>query len=205
MTDTAAAPRGKHPQRRLRNYLLDTRFQVKYTSMVVGVTLLVAGVLGAVAYDQSHAQTEMMQLNMATSSAELTPEVQEFIEESAREYDRNFLMSIILGVLAMTTALGVTGIVITHRVVGPAYKLKSLFRDVAQGHLRVYGRLRQGDELLDVFLEFEAMIEKLRAKQREEIDQLDLILARARDSGPSELVTELEALRARMEDELAEK
>ena len=53
------------PKRKLRNYLLDKRFQLKYTGMVVGVTLVVASILGALAYRESKGQTEAMQVQLA--------------------------------------------------------------------------------------------------------------------------------------------
>jgi methyl-accepting chemotaxis protein len=195
---TSVAPAGPPFKRRFRNYLLDPAFQLKYTAYVVGVTLLVAGVLGYVAYEQSQAQTEMLTVNMA-----LAGETADFIERTAAEADQALLLQIIAGVLILAVSLGLTGVLVTHRVVGPAYKLKSLFRDVKEGHLRIRGRLRKGDELQDVFDEFEAMIETLRAKQRQEITQLEGIIARARSAGVSdEVAAELDGLRERMEAEL---
>lgn len=186
------------PKRRLRNYLLDARFQLKYTGMVVGVTLVVATILGYVAYAQSHAQTEMMTINLAMAG-----EAAEFIEESAREADRRLLASIIAGITILVISLGLTGIVITHRVVGPAYKMKSLFRHVGDGHLRLNGRLREGDELQDVFQEFERMVERLRSNQRQEIEQLESAIERARAaSAPDGVIGDLVALRDRMQREL---
>lgn len=197
-TPAQAVPQGPPPKRRLRNYLLDTRFQLKYTGMVVFVTLVVATILGKVAYDQSHAQTEMMTINLAMAG-----ETADFIEQTAREADQQLLLMIVGGIAILVLSLGITGIVVTHRVVGPAFKMKSLFRHVADGHLKLYGRLREGDELQDVFLEFERMIEKLRANQRDEITQLESVIARARDaSAPTAVVDDLVALRDRMEKEL---
>ena len=188
-------------KRSFKNYLLHPEFQLKYTGMVVGVTLVVASVLGYVAYDQSHAQTEMLSVNLAMEG-----HAAEYIEEQAAAADRLLLMQIVAGVLILTLALGVTGILVTHRVVGPAYKMKSLFRDVSEGHLRIRGRLRKGDELKDVFDEFETMIDKLRARQRDEITRLEGIIARAKTGGASEeVVGELDGLRERMEAELQTK
>lgn len=193
-------PQGGPPKRQLRNYLLDTRFQLKYTGMVVGVTLLVGTVLGYEVYDQSRGQTEMMQINAAM---ETDPDVAAFIQQQAEDYDRNVLLAVCGGVLLLCVSLGVTGIIVTHRVVGPAYKLKRLFQDVSTGHLRVYGKLRQGDELWDVFVEFEKMIEKLRQNQRDEIAQLQSIIDNAKAANASEpVVTELQGLRDRMQAEL---
>lgn len=195
---TPVAPTGAPPKRRLRNYLLDPGFQLKYTGYVVGVTLVVATVLGYIAYQQSHAQTEMLTVNMAMAG-----ETAEFIERTAQEADNALLLQIIAGILILGLSLGVTGILVTHKVVGPAYKMKSLFRDVKDGHLRIRGRLRKGDELQDVFEEFEAMIETLRKKQRDEITQLEAIIARAKSGSASEeVVSELDGLRERMEAEL---
>jgi nitrogen fixation/metabolism regulation signal transduction histidine kinase len=197
-TAQAVPQQGPPPKRRLRNYLLDARFQLKYTGMVVAVTLVVATILGTVAYQQSHAQTEMMTINLAMAG-----ETAEFIEQTAREADQLLLIQILVGISILVLSLGVTGIVVTHRVVGPAFKMKSLFRHVSEGHLKLYGRLREGDELQDVFLEFERMIERLRSNQREEISQLESAIGRAREAGaPESVVNDLTALRDRMEKEL---
>jgi methyl-accepting chemotaxis protein len=198
---TVPQPAGGPPKRRLRNYLLDTRFQLKYTGMVVVVTFLVATVLGWLAYEQSRGQTDMMRLDAMDPANDAATTA--FIMESAEEYDRNMLLAICGGVIALVVSLGVTGIIVTHRVVGPAYKLKRLFQDVSEGHLRVYGKLRQGDELWDVFVEFEKMINKLRQGQRDEIAQLQGIIDRAKAASATEdVVKELEGLRDRMEAEL---
>ncbi len=198
----AAPPQGAPPiKRRLRNYLLDPAFQLKYTGMVVAVTIVVASVLGYIAYDQSHAQTEMLSVNLAMEG-----HTAEYIEEQAAAADQALLLQIVGGVFLLVFSLGITGILVTHRLVGPAYKMKSLFRDVSEGHLRIRGRLRKGDELKDVFDEFETMIEKLRARQREEITQVEGIIARAREAGSNDdVVKELDELRLRMEEELQTK
>lgn len=198
--DAESAPRaqaggGGPPKRRLRNYLLDARFQLKYTGYVVVVTLVVASVLGFLAYRESQAQTEMMSIGWAMQG-----QTSDFIEQQARDYDRNMLLSICGGILALTIALGVVGIFVTHRVVGPAYKMKLLFQHVTDGHLSLKGRLRKGDELQDVFLVYEQMIETLRERQREEIAQLDGGIESARKSGATdEALADLMALRERMQ------
>src|SRR5690349_10792843 len=59
-TRLSQTPRHTHPPRKWRNYLLEPRFQLKYTAMVVGVTVVVAAVLGYHAYQYSKGQTEML-------------------------------------------------------------------------------------------------------------------------------------------------
>jgi len=194
-----APPTGTHPQRRVKNYLLDSRFQLRYTGMVVAVTFVVATILGWVAYQQSRGQTEMMTIDLAMEG-----HTDAYIQAEAQAYDREFLLKIAAGIASMVFALGVTGILVTHRVVGPAFKMKSLFRDVADGHLRIRGGLRKGDELQDVFLEFERMINKLRDGKRSEIDLLAAAIAKARSGDvDAAIVSDLEALQAVMEKELS--
>src|SRR3954470_27505 len=84
------------PKRQLRNYLLDTRFQLKYTGMVVGVTLVVASILGAIAYRESKGQTEALQVVMA-SQADLNPSVAANLIAFGAERDANVLLAIIAG------------------------------------------------------------------------------------------------------------
>ncbi len=76
----------------------------------------------------------------------------------------------------MVIALGLVGIVFTHRVAGPVFKMKRLLRQVGEGKLVVRERLRKGDELQDFFETFEAMVGELRRRQEAEIARVDAIL-----------------------------
>jgi methyl-accepting chemotaxis protein len=190
------------PKRQLRNYLLDRRFQLKYTSMVVGVTLVVASLLGAVAYSESKGQTEALQIQLA-AQPDLDPQVAAHLDAFGKERDRQMLAGILAGIGLLTLALGLTGIVITHKIIGPAYRIRKLLATVARGHLRVDGALRKGDELQDVFGAFNDMVTTLRARQAEEIAQLDAALSKARSGGvPEGSLQTFSALRDRMQAQL---
>jgi hypothetical protein len=190
------------PKRQLRNYLLDRRFQLKYTSMVVGVTLVVASILGAIAYQQSKGQTEALQVQLAMQP-DLDARVASDLDAWGRDRDRQILTGIIAGVFAMCLALGMTGIVVTHRLVGPAYKMKMLLRNVQTGHLKVAGSLRKGDELQDVFVAFHDMVNSLRTRQAEEVALLDAALSKAQATGtPEEVLRIFREVRDRMRAEL---
>src|SRR3954471_12465171 len=89
------------PKRKLRNYLLDRRFQLKYTSMVVGVTLVVASILGALAYRESKGQTEALQIQLATQP-DLDPGVAAQLEAFGRARDREILLGILGGIAVLT-------------------------------------------------------------------------------------------------------
>ncbi|HKU42120.1 MAG TPA: hypothetical protein VJR89_28370 [Polyangiales bacterium] len=189
-----------HPKRRWRNYLLVPSFQLKYTAMVVGVTVVVASVLGIQAYNYSRGQTELLSMNrMAAKGTAITEEFVKDLESYSEAADRKVALSIVFGVLLLAVALGATGIVVTHRLVGPAYRLKQLLRDVRDGRLVVRGRLRKGDELQDIFEAFQEMIVSLRSAQEKEIALLEAAIERAKAAGvPPDAIADIESVRDRM-------
>lgn len=193
-----SAPTGAPPKRRLKNYLLEPRFQLKYTSMVIGVTLVVASALGYFAYRESKGMTDSLMITLS-----MQPDPPPNIEELAREQDTKILVAIIGGIALLTMVLGVTGILVTHRLVGPAYKLKLLIAGLAKGKLKLSGKLRKGDELQDVFLALDAMVEEMRRRQSVEVEVLGAAIDRARGAGtPEEVLKDLERIQSEMKAEL---
>jgi methyl-accepting chemotaxis protein len=175
---------GPQAKRRLRNYLLVPGFQLKYTAMVVGVTVIVASVLGSLAYGYSTGQTQM--LSIQKLEAKGGDDDERFItdlERYAHEADRKVALGIIGGVLLLAVALGLTGIIVTHRLVGPVYRVKQLLHEVRDGHLRAEGRLRKHDELQDLFEAFQDMVTSLRSAQEREIAELESAIEKARAAG----------------------
>ncbi|MDP3279317.1 MAG: hypothetical protein Q8Q09_29265 [Deltaproteobacteria bacterium] len=104
------------------------------------------------------------------------------------------------GGLLLVIALGLAGIVITHKLVGPVFKLKRLLREVGKGQLRVKERLRKGDELEDLFTTFINMADSLVTMQDREIADLDQVIAElAANGGPESSLIKLRALREVMQ------
>jgi methyl-accepting chemotaxis protein len=185
---------GDRRQRKLKNYLLDRRFQLKYTGMVLCVTVAVAGVLGYLAYDFSKGQTEAFTAQLA-AQPDLDEATANELEQFAQQEDRRVRNAIIAGVLLLTIALGLTGILVTHRVVGPAYRMKRLFEHVGEGHLQVTTGIRKGDELQDLYRSFAEMVESLREQRTEDIERLERTIAQMEASGvESPYVAELRAV-----------
>ncbi len=113
------------------------------------------------------------------------------------------LATLAASLFVFVVLLGLAGIVITHKVAGPIFKMKRLLKDVGDGKLGVPGRLRKGDELVEFFDVFATMVEKLRLRQEREIDLLDAAIAQAKSSSAGDPVVEkLERLRAHMQSDL---
>ena len=183
------------PKRRLRNFLIDRRFQLKYTGMVVGVTFVVAIVLGFFTWQYSTDQTDSLSIQMM-NAPDLDESVVASINSMAEEQDRIVGARILGGILILVISLGFTGIVVTHRLVGPAHKMKRLFGEVARGSLNIRERLRRGDELQDVFYAFEQMVDSLRERRNDEVRRLDAAIAHLRDRGAQkDAIEEIEAVR----------
>lgn len=173
---------GDKGQRKLKNYLLDRRFQLKYTAMVVVVTVAVASVLGFAAYRFSQQQSDVLAAQIA-ANPDLDPETAADLERFARQEDEKVRNAIIAGVLLLTLALGVTGILVTHRVVGPAYRMRRLFEGIGRGKLEITTGIRKSDELQDLYRSFADMVESLRDQRSEEIAQLEETLAAMEAAG----------------------
>ena len=185
-------------QRKMRNYLLDRRFQLKYTGMVLLVTVTIASGLGYLAYRFSQQQTEALTALIA-AQPDLDPETAADLEAFAKQEDRKIRNAIIMGVVFMSLALGLTGIVITHRVVGPTYRMRRLFAHVADGHLEITTGIRKGDELQELYHSFAEMVESLRGQRSEEIEQLEKTLSEMEAAGvQSDYITELRAVLERI-------
>lgn len=193
-------------QRRLRNFLLDPRFQLKYTSMVVAVTVVVASALGWLAYGYSTGQTELMsiqRMEREVAHGSIDEAFVASLDQYAREADAQVRNGVIAGILILTLTIGFTGVIVTHKLVGPAYRLRRLLRDVGKGRIQVGVGLRKGDELQEVFEAFRLMVESLREAHHGDIAKLDAALDSARAAGvPDDVLMQVAEVRDRLRDAL---
>lgn len=103
---------------------------------------------------------------------------------------------------AFVITVAVAGILVTHRVAGPVYKMKRQLNEVAAGKLRPPGSLRKGDELVDFFLAFDSMLRALRETRQGEIQALDRYLNQMQNDTNQPGLQELRLLKERMQASL---
>jgi methyl-accepting chemotaxis protein len=210
MTPAATSP----PQhggykRSARNYLLDSRFQLKYSGFLVLVAVAISGVMGAVLYEttlavvgessalveESQKVSEVSRMNirdLASDSPELLTEFNReadahdkaLSDQQARLIHGQRLMieSLVGGLALMVVLIGLLGIYFTHKVAGPIFKMKRLLKQVGDGHLHVDARLRRGDELTDFFETFTQMVEGLRRMESRQLEDVEAAI-KALESG----------------------
>ena len=226
-----SAPPAKY-KRSIKNYLIDSRFQLKYTSYIILVAVVISAVLGTFLYrtsrdvvqeghkvvEESKKVSDVVRMNIAKDPIYSdNPELAAAFAAGASESDKKIedqqaslvhqqhvmLYTLVLALTMMVVLLGLLGIYITHKVAGPIYKMKMLLRQVGEGKLRFEGRLRKGDELQDFFEAFAVMVERLRARQSRELEQLERALEIARDGGASEdTVVKMSLVRDRIKTSL---
>lgn len=108
------------------------------------------------------------------------------------------------GVLVtLVLGIGIAGIMFTHKIAGPIFKMKRLFRQVGEGKLLVREKLRKGDELVHFFEAFEKMVGDLRDKKKDEITSVDEILAKMESGEDADkIIARLRELRAEMQHQV---
>lgn len=143
--------------------------------------------------DAFEADAKVQDEKLRQGQADLRQQSEALETQSAR-YSR--LLIAVLSVLVV--ALWLAGIVITHKVAGPVYKMKRQIRDLQKGNFKVPSPLRKGDELKSFFDAFNDMVESLRARQRDEIERIDATIEALSGNVPEEKLAALRALRAEM-------
>jgi len=251
-------------QRRLRNFLLDRHFQLKYSGYLVGVTLFLSVSLGVILWRtgqelivqsrssvslgeeivergrsllaESEKVNSVVRMNITEAYAD-DPALLEVFQGEAQKRDGmlatgqkqlennslalkkqsqvierqtlTFTVVIVAALLMLVLGIGLAGVVVTHKVAGPVYKMKKLLGELAKGHFRVVARLRKGDELQYFFDAFNEAAETLSRRQEEEISQIDSVITILADATPGDADSvarakeQLQALRDSMRVSLA--
>lgn len=257
---TTAPTQGGRHQRRLRNYLLDAHFQLKYAGYLVGITLALSVILGVILWRTSDAViaqsresvtvgqqvvergrqvvTESKKVNavvqmnivrdpayadnpalltafqsdakanddrLNAQQAGLEDQARRLKEQSDKLAEQQRLIGLVLvGALALlVVAVGLAGIVVTHKVAGPIFKMKKQLQALRDGDYTVPYPLRKGDELVDFFEEFRSMVTALRKRQEEEIALLDRAIGNLEPGASGDQLKELRSLRAEMQSSLS--
>ncbi len=175
MEGTAPVPGANpKPKRYIKNYIIDSSFQLGWVFRVALVTTLILGVMGYFLYSTLSESTELM-VGEALMAEGMSEEAQTaFIEQGEADKMKTILLlaGCLVGLVVMHAVMT---IVATHKIAGPAYKMKRLLGDIDGEHLQLWAKLRKGDELVDVFQEFDDMVRRLREARHTDIDELDAI------------------------------
>ncbi|MGC3997151.1 MAG: hypothetical protein QM767_06365 [Anaeromyxobacter sp.] len=183
MPEGSAASASHRPSR--RRFLVDRGFQLKYALVMAAAGVAVAVIFG-LWLTQAHTQ--------ALDLLQPTPETRAAIERS----DHILAFTFVVIAVALAAALGLLGVVITHRVAGPVYVMSHYLTVLAEGRFPRMRTLRRSDELKAFFRVFIDAVEALKSREIRHLADLEQALMRMRAALPRapELAPVIEALEA---------
>jgi len=187
----------------MRNYLLDVGLQIRYTMTIVIVAVLLTAGLGYKMYQATRDISKVIEL-----SGMADPAVADELQAQFAASDRWVLWGIVGFGVIMVISIGAVGILITHKVAGPLFKISGFFARIRDNRFGALPRgLRRGDELQEFYGSFVDMHQALRQRTEEEARLLGEAIT-ALETGPAggpgaqKAVEELRQLRRRKEESL---
>ncbi len=169
------APSATSPSR--RRFLLDRGFQLKYALVMALAGLLVAVVFGLWLH-QVHTQAVSLLSPDAATRA--------LIERS----DTLLMGAFAAIAVLLASALGLLGVVITHRVAGPVFVMSHYLTVLAQGRFPRMRTLRRSDELKSFFRVFIDAVEAMKKREARHVALLQDAVERLH--GPAARLPELQ-------------
>jgi methyl-accepting chemotaxis protein len=181
----ASAASGTKSEGHRRRYLVDRGFQLKYALLMALSGIVVAAVFGLWLH-QAHAQ--------ATTLLAPDAETRALVERS----DRLLIAAFAAIAALLAAALGLLGVVITHRVAGPVFVMGHYLQVLAQGRFPRMRTLRRSDELKNFFRMFIEAVDSMKVREAKHAAVLEDAVQRMRAAGARspELGPAIEALAA---------
>lgn len=174
-------------RRRLSNYLLNKRLQLRYVGFVTILSAVLSGTLGYLIWQQENQASSQILASVDTmcesGDAEACADFRHDLDESLSRYD-NSLVLIMGGVgLGLGVVLFFFMVVMTHKIAGPLYKVSTYFRRMSRGQLGPVYPLRKGDMLMEFYDKFQGMHEAVRAQFQRDSDLMGRFLRACDDAG----------------------
>ena len=176
-----APEQGKKVRR--RTFLVDSKFQIKWTMIIVSVGVLISLGLGYFIIRLSFANSALLGLD-------------ESVMDEVSKFDTQTMIYLIGFVVVMAVALFTWGIFMTHRVAGPIYIISRYLQQIAEGQVPQTRPLRKRDEMVEFFGTFSQMINYLKQNNTEEAELLSMTIKELQDKGVDapEAIGHLQAL-----------
>jgi hypothetical protein len=187
-------------RRKMRNYLLDVGLQVRYTMTIVIVAVFLTAGLGYKMYQATRDISKVIEL-----SGMADPTVANELRGQFAASDRWVLWGIVGFGVVLVISITAVGILITHKVAGPLFKIAAFFGRVKENRLGAIPQsLRKGDELQEFYGSFRDMHQALREKVDDDVRVLGEAVSALESGGPGaqKAVEDLRQLRRRKEESL---
>lgn len=177
-------PATTHPPytRKLSNFLLDRKLQLRYVVVVTVLSACIAGSLGYLIYHQRHSASESIGRDLAALTSN-DSSLADLRDQNARDLaadDRLLVYKMVGGGVALMLILTGYLVFMTHKVAGPLFKTATYFDRMAKGKLGDVSALRSGDMLQDFFGNFREMHDGVRKRFQADVLTMEAAIAALR-------------------------
>lgn len=178
-------PMRKPYRRKLSNYLLDKKLQLRYAVVVTLLSALIAGSLGWMIYHQEQQASDDLVAGLAdlTQKDESLAEFQREVARDMQARDRSLILEMGGVGVGLVVILMLYLILMTHKVAGPLYKVSHYFDAMKGGRLGRVTPLRKGDMLQDFYASFRDMHEAVRQRLASDAAVMQRLVAATRAAG----------------------
>lgn len=168
--------------RRRKKYFIKPGFQSRLTAIFILIVIIVANIVGALIYGFS---VERLESKLVEESK---------LPVDGKQLGQELLPGVIIAELISIFVVAFICIFVTHTIAGPVYRMERVARNIGEGDLTHFIKLRPKDELKDLADAMNEMTMGLRNKIisfRESASQIQEGLALARSSGDVEKIDEV--------------
>jgi hypothetical protein len=160
-------------KRKLRNYLLDTSLQLRYTVFILAVAVFLTAFLGYRIYVATQETTRIVMM-----TASVDPSVAQELQSQFRANDRVVLWWIIAFGMVLVVTVAAAGIWMTHKIAGPLHNIGLAVVRIRDNKLPAKsGKLRKGDQLHAFHAAFCDMYEAIRGRVIKDNEVLEKAIA----------------------------
>jgi hypothetical protein len=190
-------------RRRMRNYLLDVGMQIRYTMTIVVIAVLLTAGLGYKMYQATRDTSRVIEL-----SGMADPTIAGELQGQFASSDKWVLWGIVGFGVVLVISVSAVGILITHKVAGPLFKVAGFFSRVRENRLgAIPPPLRKGDELQEFYGSFRELHQALRERTDDDIRVIGEAIAALEAGGAAggagaKALEDLRQLRRRKEESL---
>lgn len=128
------ATESNRPVIKRKLYLVSRPFQLKYVGIILALMFLTAALCSWVVYYSA-------MLHLGDKLANVYPQGRLMAIVNAVNF------RILLSIILMTPLVALIGILLSHKIAGPIYRLERILNNMSLGDLTAYVALRKGDEL----------------------------------------------------------
>lgn len=138
--------------RRRKKYFIKPGFQSRLTAIFILIVIIVANIVGALVYGFS---VEKLESNLVEEAK---------LPVDSKQLGQALLPGVIIAELISIFVVAFICIFVTHTIAGPVYRMEKVVRNIGEGDLTHFIKLRPKDELKDLADAMNEMTMGLRNK-----------------------------------------